>query len=101
MIVMVITFFLASNSQGGSKILAAATLLLVLAIGAYALVDHHDGHVVFQKVVALLAVVWFCLVFASVSVSTIRLVSKRRRIVEQQSLRYLEVMKRNPRRRYK
>lgn len=102
MIVMVLGFFRSLRSEGAvSRRLTGVTVLLVLATIGYALVIHHSGHVVFQKIVAVLAVIWFLLVFATVSVSTIHSVSPRQLLAERQAIRYMEVMRRGPRRQRK
>jgi len=102
MLVMVLGFYRSFRSEGAaSRKLAGVTVLLLLATIGYALVNHHSGHVVFQKIVAVLAVIWFLLVFVSVSVSTIQSVSPRQLLAERQAIRYMEVIRRGPRRQRK
>lgn len=102
MMVMVLAFLRSLRSEGaGSRKLAGVTVLLVLATIGYALVNHHSGHVVFQKIVAVLAVIWFLLVFASVSVSTFQSVFPRQLLAERQAMRYMEAIRRGPRRQRK
>ena len=102
MILMVVAFFTVAKLEGAASVaLSIGTSLVVLAACAYAFAGDHDGHVIFQKVVVILAVVWFCLVFVSVSVSTVRAISSRRQVVEEQARHYLKIIQRNHRRRYK
>jgi hypothetical protein len=100
MLVMVITFLVLARSAGAaSVILSIGSVLVVLAILGYALAGDHNGYVIMQKVLAVLAVTWLCLVFITVSVSTVRAVSSRRVIAEQQAEHYLQSIRKNHRRR--
>ncbi len=101
MLLMVVTFFICAKLDGtSSAMLSIATLLVVLAVCGYAFSGSHSGHVVFQKVLAILAGFWFCLVFITVPVVTIQAISSRRLMVEKQATQYLKVIQRSPKRRY-
>ena len=101
MLVTVVTFFVCAKQDGMSSLmLSTATFFVVLAVIAYAFAGSHDAHVVFQKVLAVLAGCWFILIFITVSVSTIRTISSRRLFVEQQARQYLKVLQRRHGRRY-
>ncbi len=99
MLLMMIVFLLSAlgtgllhNGRLGSRWLLLATGSAVLAIGGYALIDNHHGHVVFQKIVAVLAVAWFVLVFLSVVITTVGSLTRRTEIVERQAISYLRTL---------
>lgn len=81
-----------------SAMLLFFSLLVVLAIGGYAFAGDPSGHVIFQKLVVILAACWFCLVFVIVSISTVQSIVSTRLIAEKQARQYLEVIQRNHRR---
>ena len=100
MCMLVLSFFTIASSGGRTNVaLAVGTLLVLLSVGAYAFAGSHGGHVILQKVLAILAVVWFCLVFISVTVTTMGSFPARRIIAERQARQYLQVIRRNHRRR--
>ena len=67
--------------------------LLLLAVSL-----HQFNYVILQKILAVLAVVWLCAVFLTVSVSTVRAVSWRRVLAEKQARHYLKRIEKNHRR---
>ena len=81
-----------------SAVLVIGTVLVVVAVGAYAFAGSHSRHVVYQKVLAIVAVIWFCVVAVMVSVSMIRSVSSSRLKAERLARRYTREIQRNHRR---
>ena len=102
MLVTVVTFFFYARSNGAASLgLSIGTLLVVLAACGYAFAGDHTAYVVFQKVLAVLAVVWLCVVFVTVSVSTVRAATSRHLIAEKQARQYLKRIQKGYRRRYR
>ncbi len=100
MLLLMVLFFINAVLDGfATRWLTISTLLTVFAVCGYALIGIHQGHVVFQKLVAVLAVGWFALVFLSVLVTTVGSITSRREIVEHQAAKYLRSIERNHRRR--
>jgi hypothetical protein len=99
-----IVSFLCSLLFGGEKgiwvssTISIITLLLVIAIGAYALNDERTGHVLFQKVVAIVSVAWFLAVFLTVSFSTYYYSASNGLMkIEQQAKDYMQILRRGHR----
>ncbi|MBN2291889.1 MAG: hypothetical protein JXM70_05655 [Pirellulales bacterium] len=102
MLVTVVTFFVCAQSSGAaSRVLSIGTLLVVLAICGYAFAGEHTAYVVFQKALAVIAVVWLCVVFATVSVSTVYAVTSRRLLAEKQARKYIQRIQKGYRRQYR
>ena len=100
LLVTVVAFAVSAElDRLASAILSLCTLLVVIAAGAYAFAGDLSGHVIFQKVLVVLATAWFCLVFLIVSMTTIRSITSTRLIAEKQARQYLKVIQRNHRRR--
>lgn len=99
MLVMVVTFAVSAETDRITSLaLLFCTFLVLLAAGAYAFAGYHSGHVIFQKILAILSIFWFCLVFVIVSVSTIQSIPSTRLIAERQARKYLNIIQRDHRR---
>ena len=99
MLVSIVVFSVSAELGGRLRTLVFVGMAgVVFAFCGYAFVESHYGHVVFQKILVVLAVLWFCLVFACVSVSTIQSMSSRKLVAERQARAYLKVIQRRPRR---
>lgn len=96
LVATVIAYFVAARENGtNSWVLCAGTGLFAAAVCGYAFVDSHAGHVVFQKLVAVVGICWFCVVFVSVSLAVAQPVIGRRVVAERQAERYLTDWDRN------
>ena len=102
MVLMIAAFSAYAKLTGiSSAMLSIVTILVTLAVCAYAFAGSHNGHVVFQKILAILAACWFSLVFITVSMSTVQSISSRRLMVERQATQYLKALQRSQGRRYR
>lgn len=98
-LLMVAVFLVYSRlNRIASLTLAVATLFVFGAAWKYVAADSHNGHVVFQKLLAVFAIVWFGIVFMIVSVSTIHSIASRHRTEEELARRYIRTIERGHRR---
>ena len=68
----------AQRGEAYSKLLIAVTLSVFAAAGCYVTAGSQQGHVIFQKILVVLTVIWFFLVFLTISMATFKvLVSGR------------------------
>jgi hypothetical membrane protein len=96
LVTTVIVYFVAARDNGtDSWVLGAGTGLFAAAVCGYTFVGSHDGHVVFQKLVAVVGICWFCVVFVSVSLAVVQPVIRRRVVAERQAEEYLTTLARN------
>lgn len=99
MLLTVVTLLICAIVEGiSSKMLSAGSLLLIAGVSAYALAGTYQGYVVFQKVMAVLACVWFCTVFVTISLATIHSIRSRRMMIEKQANQYLKRIQKGHRR---
>lgn len=99
MLLLMVTFFVAAVLDGfATRWLTIGTIVCLIAIFGYITAGSHQGHVVLQKAVAVLAIWWFAMVFLTVVVTTVGSITLRREIVERQAQSYLRMIKHNHRR---
>ncbi len=102
MIVAVVAF--AWNVDVGGRVRSAlflGTIAVLVSVCGYVMVESHSGHVVFQKILVVVAACWLGVVFLIVSISTIQSMTTRRALVERQAAKYMQVLQRQYRRRSK
>ncbi len=102
MVVLVFAFlasqFFGEKSPWTVGVILAISVILFFAMGAYVFSGSLNGHVIFQKIVASIAVIWFFVVFISASYSTIYFSSSRLMEIENQAVEYMKVIQNGHRR---
>lgn len=90
MFVMVIAFNIIAHHVGlNSMLLTSGSVALIIVTLLYAGAGSHSAYVFMQKIFACFAIVWFAIVIASVSITTVHAIQGRRLIAEKQAVRYL------------
>lgn len=99
MLVMVVAFFLLARSEdAGSVWLSVGSIGVAIGSLGYILAGDHVGHVVLQKLLICVTIVWFLAMVFTVSLETVFPTSQRRDVAEAQARRYLQRIRRGHRR---
>ena len=98
-LLMVASFFVYSRlNRISSLLLAVITLCFFGVAWKYVSAGSHTGHVVFQKILVVVAICWFVLVFLIASISTIHSIASFRLTQEHSARRYIRAIERSHRR---
>jgi hypothetical membrane protein len=93
LVCMVLYFTSAAFREEASVSLWCATSLVVIAALGYASIGSRDGYVVMQKLLSVMSIVWFLLVFASVSFATWQSIPLRKTLVDRQAEQFVGVLR--------
>jgi hypothetical membrane protein len=99
LVAMAAYFTSAALRDEASTSLWITTSLVVLAVSGYAVAGSHDGYVMLQKLLSVLSIGWFLLVFMSVSFATWQSVANRKSLVDRQAERFISVLRHGHRKR--
>jgi hypothetical protein len=95
LVCMAAYFTSAALREEASLWLWLATALVVVAALGYGFIGSRDGYVVMQKLLSLLSIAWFLLVFASVSLTTCQSIPLgRKTLADRQAEQFLGVLSR-------